>query len=111
MSGRIVGIDLGTINSCVAAVQGGRAVVLQEDSQTTVPSCMAFVRGKEVVGAAARRHLVTEPHDSVSAVKRLIGQGFESPEVQAVQERVAYPIRPSPLGNVLLEVAGRERPR
>jgi molecular chaperone DnaK len=108
VSDRIVGIDLGTINSCVAAVQGGRAVVLNDDSQNTIPCCLALVRGKEVVGSAARRHLVTEPHSTVTAVKRLIGHHFDSPEVQAVCERVPYPVRPSPLGNVLLEVGGKE---
>ncbi len=108
MSGRTVGIDLGTVNSCVAVVQGGRAVVLHEDAQTTIPSCVALVRGKEVVGNAARRQAVTDPAGTVTAVKRLIGHGYDSPEVQAALHRVPYPIRPSPLGNVLLEVGGKE---
>jgi molecular chaperone DnaK (HSP70) len=66
------------------------------------------VRGKEVVGSAARRQAVTDPAGTVTAVKRLIGHGYDSPEIQAALRRAPYPIRPSPLGNVLLEVGGKE---
>ncbi|MFQ5697536.1 MAG: Hsp70 family protein [Myxococcota bacterium] len=108
MGDRVIGIDLGTMNSCAAVAEGGKARILQEGGRTTVPSCLAFVRGKEVVGEAARRHAGAEPRSAVSAVKRLLGHSFESPEVQAALERTPYPIRPSPLGNVLLEVGGHE---
>ncbi len=108
MSSRILGIDLGTVNSCVAVVEDGRARILAEDSRTTIPSCVAFLRGKELVGDAAKRQLVTEPANTVTAVKRILGHGFESREVKAVRDRAPYPIHASPIGGVLVEVGGRK---
>jgi molecular chaperone DnaK (HSP70) len=108
VSHRVLGIDLGTVNSCVAVVEDGRAVILSDDSRTTVPSCLSFQRGKEIVGHAAKRQAVTDPLSTVSAAKRLLGHSYESPEVQAALARAPYPIRPSPLGSVLLEIGGRE---
>jgi molecular chaperone DnaK (HSP70) len=108
VSHRVLGIDLGTVNSCVAVVEDGRAVILSDDSGTTVPSCLSFQRGKEIVGHAAKRQAVTDPQSTVSSAKRLLGHSYESPEVQAALKRAPYPIRPSPLGSVLLEVGGRE---
>ncbi len=108
MSQWILGIDLGTVNSCVAVVKDGRAVMLSDDSRTTIPSCLAFQRGQEIVGHAAKRHGVTDPQNTISAAKRLLGHSFDSPEVQDALERTSYPIRPSPLGSVLIEVDGRE---
>ena len=108
MSSRVLGIDLGTVNSCVAVVKDGRAVVLGEGTRNIIPSCLAFQRGKEIVGDAAKRQRVTDPHNTISAVKRLMGHAYESKEVQTARERAPYPIRPSPLGSVLIEVAGKE---
>ncbi len=108
MSSRIVGIDLGTSNSCVAVVEGGKARALGEDGRRTIPSCLGFARGKEVVGEAARRLATTDPHNTVVAAKRILGHSYDSPEVQKARERMPYAIRPSPLGSVLLEVGGRE---
>jgi len=104
----VLGIDLGTVNSCVAVVQDGKAVVIQDGNDNRIPSCMALQRGKEVIGHAARRQAVTDPHNTISAVKRILGHPYESREVQTARERVAYPIRPSPLGDVLLEIGGKE---
>ena len=108
MSSRILGIDLGTVNSCVAVVEDGRAVILAEGDERIIPSCLAFHRGKEIVGNVAKRQEVTDPHNTVAAVKRLLGHAYESEEVQKARQRVSYAIRPSPLGSVLLEVGGRE---
>jgi len=108
VSSRVLGIDLGTVNSCVAVVKDGRAVVLGEGGRNNIPSCLAFQRGKEIVGDVARRNRVTDPHNTISAVKRLMGHAYESREVQTARERAPYPIRPSPLGSVLIEVAGKE---
>ncbi len=108
MGNRILGIDLGTLNSCVAVVQDGRAVVLGVDGRTTVPSCVGIQKGQEIVGHAAKRHAVTEPESTVTAVKRLLGHGHDSPEVAAAQKRMPLPIEPSPLGGVLLRVADKE---
>ncbi|MBW2282016.1 MAG: Hsp70 family protein [Deltaproteobacteria bacterium] len=108
MSRRVLGIDLGTVNSCVAIVEDGKAVVLGEGQDRTIPSCLAIKDGKELVGQAARRQLVTDPRNTVTAVKRLIGHSFDSQEVQSALARSPYPIVPSPLGTVMLEVGGRE---
>ena len=82
--------------------------MLSSGSSRTIPSCLGFARGHEVVGSAARRQLVSDPHNTVTAVKRLMGHPYESPEVQSARDRVPYPIRPSPLGSVMLEVGGRD---
>jgi molecular chaperone DnaK (HSP70) len=108
VSSRIVGIDLGTSNSCVAVVEGGKARALGDEGRRTIPSCLGFARGKEVVGEAARRLATTDPHNTVVAAKRILGHSYDSPEVQKARERMPYAIRPSPLGSVLLEVGGRE---
>ncbi len=108
MSEPVVGIDLGTLNSCVATVQDGRANILSEDQRTTVPSCLAFKGEKELVGAAARRHAVTDPENTITAVKRILGHPFDSNEVRAASAVSAFQITSSPKGSVVLKVAGRE---
>jgi molecular chaperone DnaK (HSP70) len=104
----ILGIDLGTLNSCVAVMKDGKAVVLGDDTGTTIPSVVAFAEDKELIGQAAKRHAVTDPQNTLVATKRLLGHPFESPEVTSARERAAYEIRPSPLGSVLLCAADRE---
>jgi molecular chaperone DnaK (HSP70) len=108
MASPAVGIDLGTLNSCVAVVKDGKAVVLADEARTTIPSCVAVHQGKELVGAAAKRHAVTSPQSTILAVKRLIGHPFDSEEVRAAAARVPYPLKASPLGSVTLEVGGAE---
>jgi molecular chaperone DnaK (HSP70) len=92
----------------VAVVKDGRAVVLADGANRTVPSCLAFQNGKEIVGDIARRQAVTDPKNTVTAVKRLMGHAYESDEVQTARSRVPYSIKPSPLGSVLLQVGGRD---
>ena len=104
MAGPVVGIDLGTLNSCVAVVKDGKAVVLADEARTTTPSCVAIHQGRELVGAAAKRHAVTSPQSTVIAVKRLMGHAFDSDEVRAAAARVPYTLSASPLGGVVLEV-------
>jgi len=108
VAGPVVGIDLGTLNSCVAVVKDGKAVVLADEARTTTPSCVAIHQGRELVGAAAKRHAVTSPQNTVIAVKRLIGHTFDSNEVRAAAARLPYTLSPSPLGGVVLEVGGAE---
>jgi len=82
--GKIIGIDLGTTNSCVAVMEGGDPVVItnQEGSRTT-PSVVAFTdKGERIVGQAAKRQAVTNSENTVYAIKRLIGRKFSSKEVQ-----------------------------
>ncbi len=108
MSRAIIGIDLGTANSCVAVVQDGRAVVLSDGTNRTVPSCVAFADGQEIVGHAARRQMVTDPRNTVASVKRLMGHPFESPGVETARSRAPYPIVEGEGGSVILEVGGRQ---
>jgi molecular chaperone DnaK len=108
MSRDILGIDLGTLNSCVAVVRDGHAIVLEEDGRTTVPSCVSFVDDRELVGHAARRQAVTDPAGTLVATKRLLGHPFDSEEVRSACERMSYTIEPSPMGSVLLKALGRE---
>ena len=82
--GKIIGIDLGTTNSCVAVMEGGDPIVIAnaEGSRTT-PSMVAFTdSGERLVGQTAKRQAVTNPENTVFGVKRLIGRKFSSPEVQ-----------------------------
>jgi molecular chaperone DnaK len=109
VSGPVIGVDLGTVNSCVAVVRGGKPEILgDEGSRALLPSCISFQGDRELVGAAAKRHAATDPHATVIAVKRLLGHPFDSDIVRRAAKRLPYPVKPSPLGSVLLEVAGRE---
>lgn len=84
MKGHVVGIDLGTTNSCVAVMEGKQAKVLEnaEGSRTT-PSVVAFTKdGERLVGMPAKRQAVTNAANTLHATKRLIGRRFEDPEVQ-----------------------------
>ncbi|HEX7504318.1 MAG TPA: Hsp70 family protein, partial [Syntrophales bacterium] len=96
--GKVIGIDLGTTNSCVAIMEGGDPVVIanQEGSRTT-PSMVAFTeKGERLVGQAAKRQAVTNPENTVYAIKRLIGRKFSTKEAQYDKGIVAYKITEAP---------------
>jgi len=96
--GDVIGIDLGTTNSCVAIMEGRNARVIEnsEGSRTT-PSIVAFSEdGNRLVGMAAKRQAVTNPENTFYAVKRLIGRSFNDAEVKNIQEHVPYEITKSP---------------
>ncbi len=82
--GKIIGIDLGTTNSCVAVLEGGKPKVIENSEGTrTTPSIVAYADGDEVlVGQSAKRQSVTNPSNTLFAVKRLIGRRFEDDVVQ-----------------------------
>ncbi|MBL7174591.1 MAG: Hsp70 family protein [Desulfobacteraceae bacterium] len=89
---KIIGIDLGTTNSCVALMEGGDPVVIvnQEGNRTT-PSIVAFNdKGERLVGQTAKRQAIINPENTVFAVKRLIGRKYDSPEVQKDIEVLPY---------------------
>jgi molecular chaperone DnaK len=92
--GKIIGIDLGTTNSCVAVMEGDKAKVIENaEGARTTPSIVAFTEDGEVlVGQAAKRQAVTNPQNTLFAVKRLIGRRFEEPEVQKDIKLVPYEI-------------------
>ncbi|MGZ3596780.1 MAG: molecular chaperone DnaK [Syntrophales bacterium] len=106
---KIIGIDLGTTNSCVAIMEGGDPVVIanQEGSRTT-PSMVAFTdSGERLVGQVAKRQAVTNPENTVYAIKRLIGRKFSSKEVQYDKTVCPYRITEAPNGDAQVTVKGR----
>ncbi len=107
--GRIIGIDLGTTNSCVAVMEGGDPVVIanQEGNRTT-PSIVAFTEsGERLVGQVAKRQAVTNSENTVYAVKRLIGRKYNSKEVQYDKSISPFKISEAPNGDAQIEVRGR----
>ncbi|MCH8079834.1 MAG: molecular chaperone DnaK [Proteobacteria bacterium] len=108
--GKIIGIDLGTTNSCVAILEGGQAKVIENsEGGRTTPSIVAFVDGDEVlVGQSAKRQSVTNPENTLFAVKRLIGRRFEDDEVQKDIHMVPYKIVKADNGDAWVEVNGKK---
>jgi molecular chaperone DnaK len=108
--GRVIGIDLGTTNSCVAVMEGGKARVIENsEGDRTTPSVVAFTRDDEVlVGQSAKRQAVTNPHNTLFAVKRLIGRKFDSDVVQRDIEMVPYKIVKADNGDAWVEANGKK---
>lgn len=108
--GKIIGIDLGTTNSCVAILEGGQAKVIENsEGGRTTPSIVAFVDGDEIlVGQSAKRQSVTNPENTLFAVKRLIGRRFEDDEVQKDIHMVPYKIVKADNGDAWVEVNGKK---
>ncbi len=108
--GKIIGIDLGTTNSCVAVMEGGDPVVIvnQEGTRTT-PSMVAFTDGDErLVGQTAKRQAVTNPENTVFGVKRLIGRKFESAEIKKDIEVLPYKLTKGENGDAKVSIKGKE---
>jgi molecular chaperone DnaK len=112
--GKIIGIDLGTTNSCVAVAEkggGGKLevrIIPNAEGARTTPSVVGFIGGGErLVGQAAKRQAVTNATSTVYSVKRLMGQKLAQPEVQAQAESVPYKITGAANGDAWVEVAGR----
>ena len=105
----IIGIDLGTTNSCVAVLEGGEAKVIENaEGARTTPSMVAFTKtGERLVGQAAKRQAVTNPADTLFAVKRLIGRRFNDPTVQKEKALAPYRIIPADNGDAWIEAGGR----
>ena len=107
--GKIIGIDLGTTNSCVAVMEGGDPIVIAnaEGSRTT-PSMVAFSdKGERLVGQVAKRQAVTNPDNTVFAVKRLIGRKYDSSEVQKDIKVLPYKISKASNGDAQVDVRGK----
>ena len=109
MSNKVIGIDLGTTNSCFAVMDGKDAKVLEnsEGSRTT-PSIVAFTDNERLVGAAAKRQAVTNPENTLFAIKRLIGRRYDSPEVEKDKKLVPFKIIPGDNGDAWVEVKGQK---
>jgi molecular chaperone DnaK len=108
--GKIIGIDLGTTNCCVAVVEGSAPQVLanREGSRTT-PSIVAFTEdGERLVGQIAKRQAITNPLATVFAVKRLVGRKFDSQETAHAREVLPYEISRAANGDIKIQARGRE---
>ncbi len=108
--GRIIGIDLGTTNSCVAVMEGDEVKVIPnaEGSRTT-PSVVAFTEdGERMVGQIAKRQALTNPTNTIFAAKRLIGRKFEEPALTALQRVLPYQLTPASNGDAWIRVWNRE---
>ncbi|HSH29052.1 MAG TPA: Hsp70 family protein, partial [Thiohalobacter sp.] len=108
--GKIIGIDLGTTNSCVAVMEGGKARVIENsEGDRTTPSIVAYAEDGEVlVGQAAKRQAVTNPTNTLFAIKRLIGRRFEDDEVQKDIDLVPYAILKADNGDAWVEAKGKK---
>ncbi len=101
---KVIGIDLGTTNSCVAVMEGDTAKVIpNSEGDNTTPSVVAFTADERLVGAAAKRQMVTNPEKTFFAVKRLIGRKFDSKETKHHHALVSYPIVAADNGDAWLE--------
>ena len=111
MSNKIIGIDLGTTNSCVAIMEGKNARVIEnEEGMRTTPSMVAFTEdGETLVGMPAKRQAVTNPTNTVFAVKRLIGRRFDDPVVRKDVDMVPYTIVKGDNGDAWVEAHGEKR--
>ncbi len=107
---KIIGIDLGTTNSCVAIMENGVPKVIENSEGTrTTPSIIAYQEDGEIlVGASAKRQAVTNPKNTLYAVKRLIGRRFEEKEVQKDINMMPYTISKAPNGDAWVEVRGKK---
>ncbi|MCD6265113.1 MAG: molecular chaperone DnaK [Deltaproteobacteria bacterium] len=105
---KIIGIDLGTTNSCVALMEGGEPkVIANVEGNRTTPSIVAFTdSGERLVGQAAKRQAITNPENTVYAVKRLIGRKFDSPEVQRDAKISPYKITRAKNADAQITVRG-----
>jgi molecular chaperone DnaK len=108
--GKIIGIDLGTTNSCVSVMEGGKAKVIENaEGARTTPSVVAYAEDGEILtGAPAKRQAVTNARNTLFAVKRLIGRRFEEKEVQKDIDLMPYSIVKADNGDAWVEVRGKK---
>ncbi len=109
--GKVIGIDLGTTNSCVALMEGGEPQVIPNaEGARTTPSMVAFTdQGEQLVGQIAKRQAVTNPERTVFAAKRLIGRRFDSEEVQRFKRVSPFGVEPSENGDAWIRLGERLR--
>src|SRR6058998_2717877 len=106
---KVIGIDLGTTNSCVAILEGGdpNVIATSEGSRTT-PSVVAFSdSGERLVGQIARRQAITNPDNTISAVKRLIGRRYDDPLVQKAMKVLPYKVVRADNEDTWVEIRGK----
>jgi molecular chaperone DnaK len=108
--GKIIGIDLGTTNSCVAVLEGNSVQIVPNGmGGRTTPSVVAFTeKGDRLIGQIARRQAVTNAANTIYAVKRLMGRRFDAPDVQKLGGYLGYSIASSETGDVRVAVRGKQ---
>ncbi|WP_035586915.1 molecular chaperone DnaK [Hippea jasoniae] len=108
--GKVLGIDLGTTNSCMAIIEGGKPrVIPNAEGANTTPSVVAFTdKGEILVGQAAKRQAITNPKRTIFSVKRLIGRRFSSKEAQEAISRLPYEVVEGPNGDCRIKIDGKE---
>jgi len=107
--GKIIGIDLGTTNSCVSVIENGQPKVIENaEGARTTPSIIAYTDGETLVGAPAKRQAVTNPRNTIFAAKRLIGRRFEEKEVQKDIDLMPYSIIKASNGDAWIKVNDQE---
>ena len=107
---KAIGIDLGTTNSCVAVMEGNKPTVIENsEGARTTPSMVAFTDSGEIlVGQTAKRQSITNPENTIYAIKRLIGRRYDDPMTQKDKGMVPYKIVPGPNGDAWVEVKGKK---
>lgn len=105
--GKVIGIDLGTTNSCVAVMEGGEPIVIANaEGNRTTPSCVAFTKdGERLIGAVAKRQAVTNPENTVFSIKRFMGHQFS--EISSEKELVPYKLSATSSGDCQVEIQGK----
>src|SRR5256886_1536636 len=108
--GKVIGIDLGTTNSCVAVMEGKTPKVIENaEGMRTTPSIVAFTDdGERLVGLPAKRQAVTNPMNTLFAIKRLIGRRYDDPMVEKDKKLVPYKIIKGPNGDAWVEAQGKQ---
>src|SRR6201985_127497 len=106
---KVIGIDLGTTNSCVSVMEGGKPKVIENsEGARTTPSIVAYTDDEVLVGASAKRQAVTNPKNTLYAVKRLIGRRFDEKEVQKDIDLMPFTIAAADNGDAWVEVRGKK---
>src|ERR1700760_1134864 len=107
---KVIGIDLGTTNSCIAVMEGGKPKVIENsEGARTTPSVVAFTKdGERLIGQPAKRQAVTNPDNTIFAVKRLIGRRFDDPITRKDTELVPYEIVKGPNGDAWVKAGGED---
>ncbi|MCW3835936.1 molecular chaperone DnaK [Sphingomonas canadensis] len=107
---KVIGIDLGTTNSCVAVMEGGKPKVIENaEGARTTPSIVAFAKdGERLIGQPAKRQAVTNPDNTIFAVKRLIGRRYDDPVTKKDTELVPYKIARGPNGDAWVNAGGED---
>ncbi len=107
---KVIGIDLGTTNSCVAVMEGGEPVVIPNaEGARTTPSVVAFTKnGERLVGQVAKRQAITNSENTIFSIKRFMGRKYDDPEVSRDRALVPYKVVSAPNGDAWVEAGGKD---